>query len=78
MRVSRGSRYVVALTPTGPVTAWIGLTMKDAGTRLQKNRCGDQATILLVEDEDAIRSMAKMFLERTVIPSSRRRADRMR
>jgi hypothetical protein len=52
--------------------------MKDAGTRLQKNRCGDQATILLVEDEDAIRSMAKMFLERTVIPSSRRRADRMR
>jgi CheY-like chemotaxis protein len=38
--------------------------MKDAGTRLQKNRCGDQATILLVDDEDAIRSMTKMFLER--------------
>jgi CheY-like chemotaxis protein len=38
--------------------------MNDAGMRKQKSGDGDQATILLVEDEDAVRSLAKIFLER--------------
>jgi two-component system, cell cycle sensor histidine kinase and response regulator CckA len=38
--------------------------MKDAGVRQQESGSGDKVTILLVEDEEAVRSMAKMFLER--------------
>ena len=37
--------------------------MKDSSGRQHKGGLGDQATILLVEDEGGIRSMAKMFLE---------------
>jgi CheY-like chemotaxis protein len=38
--------------------------IRDADTRQRKNRCGERSTILLVEDEDGIRAMAKMFLEK--------------
>ena len=38
--------------------------IRDADTRQRKNRCGEMSTILLVEDEDGIRAMAKMFLEK--------------
>jgi len=39
--------------------------MNDAGAREWENRLATQATILLVEDEEGIRFMVKMFLEQS-------------
>ena len=42
----------------------ISFMMNEVRGREWERRLGDKTTILLVEDEDAVRSMAKMFLER--------------